>query len=121
MIRELIELKAAELALHDGVAATVVHIHAAASLLMSDIAREKDFLVASFRRPAVSSPTTAPALEDLPAAPEPLPASAAAEPATPEAAPNPVPPAAPDTIVAETPAAAPAGPDGAAEQPRVSV
>lgn len=47
MIRELIEAKALELAIHDGVPATVMHIHAAASHLVGEIAREKEFLVAA--------------------------------------------------------------------------
>jgi hypothetical protein len=90
MIRALIEAWALERALHDGVPVAVVHVHAAASDLVAEIAREKDAAIAALLRPAPAPQTSpaAPVAADVPAA---LPAPAAA----------------PDTT--DAPAAAPEG------------
>lgn len=103
MIRQLIEARALELALHDGVPVAVMHIHTAASHLVIDIAREKDFLVGQLHRVASApkvpaSPVTEPieAGSDLaaPALPGALQAPlAGADPGEP--APQPSAPAAP--------------------------
>jgi hypothetical protein len=89
-IRDLILAKAAEKALHDGVAVTIVHLHGAANDLVGEIAREKDALIAAFRpvvippaEPEVETPIAAGAEEPPaePAAPDPRPAEASGDPA----------------------------------------
>ena len=48
-IRQMIEQRARALADHDGVAATIMHLHAAANGLGTEIRRELDSLVSEFR------------------------------------------------------------------------
>lgn len=76
-VRELLDAKARELAEHDGVSVTVMHVHAAVANLAAELRREFDAMVASLR-PAGSAIVSAPAPEASPepAAQEPAPIGA---------------------------------------------
>jgi len=85
-IRSILEAKAQALASHDGVAATIMHFHAAANDVVLEARRELDSLVAGLQAPAVSA---APAVDQAEAAADPAELAAAEiepEPAPDEAA-----------------------------------
>lgn len=67
-IRDLLNAKAIELALADGVDATVIHVHAAVAHLAAELRREFDALVSDFR-PAGSAHAAAASIGQEPAQP----------------------------------------------------